>query len=156
MIKAVRTGPGCPQDIMKAPVKTAPYGMTGLVVSALHKYKKYSLISTILPLCQTAPSCLPLTRGCQCRGNDHQIRLARRGSKHFSSEAGQIPARHGDGNHLDGATRQAKAQRPDGVLAAPVVDLSKGGGHDPLLLQFTSESFFNHRSMGGRLWFSAI
>ena len=44
--------------------------------------------------------------------NNHQIRLTRRRAEHLGTEPRQVVARHGGGNHFDGATSQAKPKRP--------------------------------------------
>ena len=68
-------------------------------------------------------------------GDDHQVRLARRGPEDLRAEAGEVVARHGGGDHLDGAAGEAELQRPDGILAAPVVEILEGGREDSLLAQ---------------------
>src|SRR6185437_13106456 len=49
--------------------------------------------------------------------------------------------RHRRRDHLDRAARQPEVQRPDGTLAAPVVNLLKGRREDALLAQFGFELF---------------
>src|ERR1039458_7880544 len=44
-------------------------------------------------------------------GDNHQVSLAWRGPEDLSAKPGEVPAGHGRGDHLDGAARQAKADR---------------------------------------------
>src|SRR5579863_3031702 len=45
-------------------------------------------------------------------GDDHQVALARAGTEHFRTEAGDVEARGGRRDHFDGAAGQAKGHRP--------------------------------------------
>src|SRR5262249_3397125 len=56
-------------------------------------------------------------------GNDHQIRLARRWPENFTAEARYVVPRCGSGDHFNCATSQSKLERPDRVLATPVVQI---------------------------------
>jgi hypothetical protein len=73
---------------------------------------------------------------CDRPGDDHQVRLPRRGAKHFRAESGEVVTRHCGGDHLDGAAGQSELQRPHGILPAPVVNLLQGRREDALFLQF--------------------
>src|SRR5688572_7294635 len=74
-------------------------------------------------------------------GHDHEVRLSRRRTKDFCAEAGKVVTGHARGDHLDGATGEAELKRPDGVLAAPVVEFLHLRGEDALLAEFAAESF---------------
>jgi hypothetical protein len=71
-------------------------------------------------------------------GDNHQVRLARRGPKHFRAKTRQVVARHRGGDHFNRATRQTKLQWPDRVLAPPVVNGFERGGENTAFAQFTS------------------
>src|SRR5580704_14532912 len=62
-------------------------------------------------------------------GNDDEVRLPRRRTKHFSSEAGDVEARRAHGHHFDRAARQAEGHRPNGVFAHPVDRVVHRGQH---------------------------
>src|SRR5271168_3631168 len=66
-------------------------------------------------------------------GDDHQVSLPRRGPEDLGAEASQIVARHGGRDHFNGAAGQAEGERPNGILAAPVIELLKRGGEDAVL-----------------------
>src|SRR5467141_104528 len=53
-------------------------------------------------------------------GNDHKIGLARRGAKHFGTEARNVKARGSHGHHFDGAAGETETERPDRTLPRPV------------------------------------
>jgi len=65
-------------------------------------------------------------------GDDHQVRLPRRASKHLRPEARDIEARRAHRHHFDGATGQPEGHRPDGVLPSPVDGLVERGRDNAL------------------------
>ncbi len=80
-----------------------------------------------------------------CTRDDHQIRLAWRGPRQLRTKAGHIVAGGAGDDKLDGAARQAKYHRPDGVHPAPVVDGIYAGDEDISL-----EFFWYRRGFGLR------
>src|SRR5688572_28870491 len=72
-------------------------------------------------------------------GNDHEVRLARRGPENFGTEAREIVTRHRRSDHFDGATGETELQWPDRVFAAPVVNVLDLNGENPLLAQLTAQ-----------------
>src|SRR5205814_10497858 len=74
-------------------------------------------------------------------GADHQIRLARRGPKHFAAEAGEIVARRRGRDHFDRATGEAELERPDRIAPAPVIKFLRGRYPDAAFLQLAPKAF---------------
>src|SRR5208337_5484463 len=72
-------------------------------------------------------------------GDDHQVRLARRGTKHLRTEARYVETRGAHRHHLDGAAGQAEAHRPDGIPAHPVHH-GVHRGHNYALVLLLAES----------------
>src|SRR6266446_6255086 len=64
--------------------------------------------------------------------HDHQVRLARRRPEHFGSEPRHIEPRSRRSDHLDGAARQSKRERPDGALPRPVEHVVHRRNHEIL------------------------
>jgi len=75
----------------------------------------------------------------EASGDDHEIRLAGRGTKNFGAEAGNVVAGGGHGHHLDGAAGEAETQGPDGALAGPVYSFIELGEDDAFVLEEFAE-----------------
>src|SRR5262249_38059358 len=75
---------------------------------------------------------------CHRAGDDHEVGLPGRRTKHFRAKPGQIVSSHAGGDHFDGATSETKLQGPDGVFATPVVKLFQLQSEDALLAQLSS------------------
>src|SRR5207247_11309563 len=67
-------------------------------------------------------------------GDDHQIRLTRRGAESARAEAVHIEARGTRRHHLDSAASQAERHRPHARLSRPVDRLLERRRDDVLLL----------------------
>src|SRR5882762_9604580 len=73
--------------------------------------------------------------------DNHQVGLTGRWPKNFAAKASDVIARGRGRNHLDRATSESELERPDRVLASPVVKLLHRSHPDPLLLQFAAQVF---------------
>jgi len=94
----------------------------------------------------------------EAAGNDHEVGLARGWAEDFGAEAGNVVAGGGHGHHLDGATGQAEAERPDGALASPVHGFIELREDDAFVLKEFAEivglgesDAFGERSFHGHL-----
>src|SRR4051812_507593 len=83
-------------------------------------------------------------------GHNHEIGLTRGGPENLGAEPGEIVTGHRGRNHLDGAAREAKLERPDRILAAgivtPIQEFLHLDGENSLLAQFAAESFVHATS----------
>ncbi len=84
---------------------------------------------------------------CHRTGDNHEIGLTRRWPENFAAKPRNIVARGGSRDHLDRAAGEPKLQRPNRVLASPVVKLLHRSHPDSLSLQFLAQPFvdFAHR-----------
>src|SRR5947199_944773 len=73
--------------------------------------------------------------------DNHQVGLTRRRPENFATKASDVIARRGGRDHLDSATSKPELERPDRILASPVVKLLHRTYPDPLLLQFPAQAF---------------
>src|SRR6266545_3004488 len=73
--------------------------------------------------------------------DNHQVGLTRRRPKNFATKASDVIARRCGRDHLYGATSKPELERPDRILASPVVKLLDRTYPDPLLLQFPAQVF---------------
>ena len=73
-------------------------------------------------------------------GDDHQIGLARTGTKHLGPETPDVVARRGGVHHLDRATGQAEGHRPERTGLSPVDHRVVARGHEAFF-----HYAFNHR-----------
>ena len=72
--------------------------------------------------------------------DNHQVRLTRRWPKNFSAKTRDIIARRGRRDHLNRAASESELERPNRVLASPVVKLLHRSYPNPLLLQFAAQA----------------
>src|SRR5260370_20262248 len=72
-------------------------------------------------------------------GHNHEIGLTRRRPENFAAETRDIITRGRGRDHFDRATGQTELERPDRILAAPVVKLLHRGDPHPLSLQLASQ-----------------
>src|SRR3984893_11986950 len=75
---------------------------------------------------------------CHRAGYNHQVGLTRGWPKDFAAEPGDVITRRGSGDHLDGATGEAKLQRPDRIFPAPIVEILHLRDPDALSLKFVA------------------
>jgi hypothetical protein len=73
--------------------------------------------------------------------NNHQIGLAGRWPEDFTAKPRNVIARRCRCDHFNGATRETELQRPERVLASPIVKFLHRGHPDPLALQLAAKPF---------------
>src|SRR5439155_25100959 len=83
-------------------------------------------------------------------GDNHQIRLPRRGAEGAGAEAVQIEARRTDRHHLDRAARQPERHRPDRVLPPPVDHEIKAGDDEAFFEAVFDPGHINDYTVKGR------
>src|SRR5436190_22269294 len=76
---------------------------------------------------------------CHRAGDNHEICLTRRWPENFTAKPSDVVARGRGGDHLDRTTGEPELERPNRVLASPVVKLLHRSHPDSLSLQFLAE-----------------
>src|SRR5579872_3425313 len=75
----------------------------------------------------------------EAAGHDHEIGLARRWAKDFSSEARDVETGGGHRHHFNGAAGEAESERPDGAAAGPVHGFVERGEDDAFVFEQLAE-----------------